>query len=166
MQQLYFQPEHWGYRLLNFVHRYSLPLCIATVAVLTAYPFFELGKGYFQQRKWQAEIAQIQTQFDGQAKLLVSLQQFQQEKSRKDGQLAEMNQQIKQKIAQQKASIDSLQWRFGQTKQIDLSVQQQSKRIFPLIHSLAEIEHLHFNQLSLLKLDKGLLQLNAELTVK
>lgn len=167
LENLYLNPNHWGYFYFETISRHWLKINALLLITLCAYPLIQTFQAHYRHQYLQASLEQKQENLQQQHKLLESLQNLNREKNQQDGQLAILNQKIKELIDQEKAKIETLQWRFDSGKQIELVLQQQSPKVFSLIEQLIMMNSLNFKSLSLLKLNQQkLVQINAEILVQ
>lgn len=167
LELLYLKPNHWGYHLLEAARCHWLKISLALFTITCFYPALQNVQAFRTQQGLTQELQHKQENLQQQNRLLATLQQRQQEKTAQDGQLAELNQQIKNLVDKEKAMIDTIQWRFDNGRQIDLILLQQSHKMFRLIDQLATVQSLQFKEISLLKLNRQkLVQLNAEISVQ
>lgn len=166
LENLYLHPNHWAYFFLEKLSRHWIKINIILFSIVCIYPIIQTSKTYYHYQYLLENRQKQKNNLEQQNRLLESLQKLNHEKNQQDGQLATLNQQIKELIEQQNAIIDTLQWRFDNGKQIELILQHQSSQIFGLIEKLVSIKSLNFKSISLLKLNQQkLIQLNTEILV-
>lgn len=166
LAKLYLNPTSNGYRLFDYQNRYFIRLLFTLSLLIIAYPIGLYGYFYYQTEKETKQTEQLDQTLNQKAKLLAGLMQFQTEQSRKDSQLAALNQAIKHIIETHSGEIENIQWQFHSGKQIYLSVNQSTPHILKIIDEINQLPLLQFKEMTLLKLnEKRFIQLNAQLLV-
>ncbi|WP_373766200.1 hypothetical protein [Glaesserella sp.] len=162
----YIKPLNLPYKLFTIVHTRFISLCSLSVLCILTYPalYYLYLSNTDETNRQQHRM--LQQRLLTENELLKSLQNHQININKKEGNLASLHQQIKSVLDHDQANIEHIQWGFDNGKVVYLTVNQQTEKIFHIIHQLNRLDSLKFKEISLIKLGHDrLVQLNTTLSV-
>lgn len=167
LYQAYLNPEKTTFHFLENLRAYWWIWSLAFLLIPLAYPIFQYAERHYRLTQQEQSVEQLQQKITQQHRKLTSLQQFYSQKNQQDSEVAARHHQIKQLLDQEKAHIETMQWRFEQGKQVELVIHQTSPTVFRLIEQLSQLPKLAFQEIHLTKLHyQQQIQLSAKLLVQ
>lgn len=162
---LWLNPQSSRYKVVQWLNQHLILGLSAICLIFIGLPLIYWGIIEMEYQHQSESLSELQQHIAQQQRLFLSLKQQANKASQFSQQIPEINQQIKQKIAAQRAQIAQLQWHIEQ-QQLTLVVHQKTDALLALIAELQKIPRLQFQDLTLSKLHRQrLVELHARLQI-
>lgn len=165
LTQYYLNPDSRAYRLLTALNQMPLRFSVIILLMILAYPLLQSSYHFYLHSQKQQVWRQLHSEFETQQRQLNALSGLQNQKN--SPHFATLDTQLKQFIEQERVEIEQMQWQFGQSPKIDLTLRHTAPAIFRLIAQLNQLNSIAFQDLRLVKLhEERLIQLNTRLILR
>lgn len=164
IQAFYLKPHSTLFKTIDYLNLHLIKIIGLLMVVTIAYPTSQMIRHQHAYQKFKEEYQNLEQEAVKKQTLFANLMNKQKEQNEKDKTLSQISQSLEQLFHRYHAEVENIQWSMENNRSITITINQQPKTIFMIIHDLTEFKMLRFKELSLTKLNRAhLIQLNATL---
>lgn len=164
IQSFYLKPHSTLFKTIDYLNLHLIKIIGLLMVVTIAYPTSQIIRHLHIYQNLEEESQNLEQEAVKKQTLFTTLMNKQKERNEKDKTLSQISQNLEQFFHSYHAEVENIQWSIENNRSITITINQQTKVIFTIIHDLSKFKTLQFKELTLTKLNRShLIQLNATL---